>query len=600
MLCKRGLQSRRARWGVGGMLVAALILTGCSQGTGIPSASNPTSGQALRTSSSPPSGRARSTFRRVGQRPRARSGRTRRNRMDCNLNILAGLDHDEPIYDGDFADPSALAVSNTLYFYASSSSPSTYDHGANVPVIALSRGDGFSGRFLGDALPKVPSWTVSGYQWGPDVWERPDGTYVLYYSTPATVPLGCLASPPAHGCVKTTHGETNAECISRATATTPTGPFVDNSTSAFICPLDEGGAIDPSVFVASDGTPWLLWKSDGDCCDESTSIYTQQLSSDGLSTAGPPHRLLGATQPWEDKLVEAPTMIQDGNHYWLFYSGSLWGHKTYGIGIASCESVTGPCTKPLDHAWVSSDADGVSDQGPGGEEFYETGSIVWMVHHGLAPGQTGNSAQRRLYVDLVAFPPGSSRTSPPGSRRRRWPRRRSTTETLLSRRTPRRHTSRCCTWRACRRPRVTQRSSQPGRRPAPTSPTRRATRTSSRRSRHANSRCTSPPWRSSWRLSTSALAHPRGHDNHGRCSEPVGPDELSTLHCPGVLAAHSFGTADPWPRKGVTSRPDPGSGRARLGTAWHAWHGPFQARVSPSAAPLHLVDQRLLNRGFQE
>jgi hypothetical protein len=99
-------------------------------------------------------------------------------------------------------------------------------------------------------------------------------------------------------------------------------------------------------------------------------------------------------------------MIQDGNRYWLFYSGSLWGHKTYGIGIASCESVTGPCTKPLDHAWVASDADGVSDQGPGGEEFYETGSILWMVHHGLAQGQSGNSAQRRLFVDLVAFPPG--------------------------------------------------------------------------------------------------------------------------------------------------------------------------------------------------
>ena len=218
--------------------------------------------------------------------------------------------------------------------------------------------------------------------------------------------LGGLASPPAHGCVKTTHGETNGECISRAVAATPSGPFVDDSTSAFICPLDEGGAIDPSVFVASNGTPWLLWKSDGDCCDEPTSIYTQQLSGDGLSTAGPAQRLLRATQPWEDKLVEAPTMIQDGNRYWLFYSGSLWGHKTYGIGIASCESVTGPCTKPLDHAWVASDADGVSDQGPGGEEFYETGSIVWMVHHGLAPGQTGNSAQRRLYVDLVAFPPG--------------------------------------------------------------------------------------------------------------------------------------------------------------------------------------------------
>jgi len=388
------------------LLVTALVLTGCSQGTKSQGSSSPTTAAGLTHVLTPsirtgqiyvPPGRS-ATKGPIGANPSQSQG--------LPLNILAGLNHNEPIYDGDFADPSALAVSNTLYFYASSSSPSTYDHGANVPAIALTRGDGFSGRFLGDVLPKVPSWTVSGYQWGPDVWERPDGTYVMYYSTPATVPLGCLASPPAHGCVKTTHGETNAECISRATATTPTGPFVDNSTAAFICPLDEGGAIDPSVFVAADGTPWLLWKSDGDCCDESAFIYTQQLSSDGLSTAGPPHQLLGATQPWEDKLVEAPTMIQDGRHYWLFYSGSLWGHKTYGIGIASCESVTGPCTKPLDHAWVSSDADGVSDQGPGGEEFYETGSIVWMVHHGLARGQTGNSAQRRLYVDLVAFPPG--------------------------------------------------------------------------------------------------------------------------------------------------------------------------------------------------
>ncbi len=247
---------------------------------------------------------------------------------------------------------------------------------------------------------------MSGYQWGPDVWARPDGTYVMYYSTPATVPLGCLAKPPANGCVKTVGGWTNAECVSRATATNPTGPFVDNSTSAFICPIDEGGAIDPSVFVDAKGTPWLLWKSDGDCCDEPTYIYSQQLSPDGLSTVGPAHRLLGATQPWEDRLVEAPSMIEDHDHFWLFYSGSLWGHKTYGIGIARCESVVGPCTKPLDHAWVASRSDGVGDQGPGGEEFYQTGSIVWMVHHGLAPGQTGNSAQRRLYVDLIAFPPG--------------------------------------------------------------------------------------------------------------------------------------------------------------------------------------------------
>jgi hypothetical protein len=68
--------------------------------------------------------------------------------------------------------------------------------------------------------------------------------------------------------------------------------------------------------------------------------------------------------------------------------------------------VTGPCSKPLGHAWLSASTPGQSAPGPGGEEFFEIGGVVWMVHHALAPGQSGNLAQRRLYVDLVAFPPG--------------------------------------------------------------------------------------------------------------------------------------------------------------------------------------------------
>jgi hypothetical protein len=102
-------------------------------------------------------------------------------------------------------------------------------------------------------------------------------------------------------------------------------------------------------------------------------------------------------------------MIQNGSSFWLFYSANLWGTDGYGIGVASCVSVTGPCTKPLDHAWLSSEANGSqSDPGPGGEEFFQVGGLIWMVHHGLAPGQSGVEAQRRLYVDLVAFPSGET------------------------------------------------------------------------------------------------------------------------------------------------------------------------------------------------
>jgi len=323
------------------------------------------------------------------------------------LDVLSGLLDDQPIYNGDFADPFVLRTPDSLFVYASNTTTTQYAEGVHVPVIELSRDSGFEGQYLGDALPTLPTWTVPGYQWAPAVWTRPDGTYVLYYSTPATIPLGCLGKTPPAGCVQSINGPTSAMCISRATSTSPAGPFVDNSTSAVVCPVKEGGAIDPSVFVTGGGTPWLLWKSDGDCCNLPTTIYVQQLSADGLSVVGRAHPLIGASQGWEGGLVEGPSMIEQGGTHWLFYSANRWGTDDYGIGIARCGSVTGPCTKIFDHSWLSSSPeDSQRDPGPGGQEFFQAGGLIWMVHHGLAPGQTGDNAQRRLYVDLISFPSG--------------------------------------------------------------------------------------------------------------------------------------------------------------------------------------------------
>ncbi len=319
------------------------------------------------------------------------------------LSILSGLLHKEPIYNGDFADPYALVDGTTVYAYATNTTGGPNAKPAHIPVIAITRSTGFAGHYLGDALPTLPKWTVSGYQWAPSVWARPDGTFVMYYSTPATDPLNCIYKSTNPGCVTTSHGPNTAMCISRATSTSPSGPFVDDSAGPFVCPYQEGGAIDPSIYVRSDGTPWLLWKSDGDCCNQPTYIYSQQLSPDGLSTVGIPHELIGATQPWEGGLVEAPSMIKENSVYWLFYSANLWGTPNYSIGIAACTSVIGPCAKPLDRAWHVS-TNRANGQGYGGSEFFQTGDLIWMVHHGLVPGQAGNYAQRRLYVDLLVFP----------------------------------------------------------------------------------------------------------------------------------------------------------------------------------------------------
>ncbi len=121
-------------------LLAAVVLAGCSQAAGPKSSTGTTApdlGRVLKPSGVrtaqvyAPSGRS-ATKGLIDSSPSREGG--------LPLNILEGLESDGPIYDGDFADPTALPDKSTLYFYASSSQASKYDPGANVPVIALPRG----------------------------------------------------------------------------------------------------------------------------------------------------------------------------------------------------------------------------------------------------------------------------------------------------------------------------------------------------------------------------------------------------------------------------------------------------------------------------
>jgi len=58
-------------------------------------------------------------------------------------------------------------------------------------------------------------------------------------------------------------------------------------------------------------------------------------------------------------------MIQSGNTYWLFYSANMWGTDNYGIGVARCTFVVGPCAKPLDHGSRRRLPGGRATRGPG-------------------------------------------------------------------------------------------------------------------------------------------------------------------------------------------------------------------------------------------
>lgn len=282
-----------------------------------------------------------------------------------------------PSFDGDFADPFVLATDDGFYAYA------TNTGSANVPVLYASR-DG--GEYLGDALPQVPEWTNELWNWAPSV-AAVDDSYVMYYTT--------------------RHEASGRQCISVAVSDDPAGPFVDDSTEPLICTLEEGGSIDPSPFTDSDGTRWLLWKSDGNCCGVPTRIYAQPLTDDGLATAGAPVELIRNDQPWERDVVEGPSMIEVDGEYHLFYSANRWDTEDYAVGHAVCESVTGPCVKDPE-PWLAADPD-AGVVGPGGLEVVDLANdrADLVVYHGWTDGEVGyENGQRALFVEPIRWVDG--------------------------------------------------------------------------------------------------------------------------------------------------------------------------------------------------
>lgn len=295
-------------------------------------------------------------MRTLGQKGMVLSAQTPDDRLANGLTPLP----DAPLFAGDYADPYVLAVGPKLYLYTTN----TVD--ANVPVLVSAAG--VVAAPLGDALPELPAWTEPGLVWAPSVLRTSDG-YVLYYTSLDT--------------------ESGHQCIGAAFATTPRGPFVDDRESAFVCQRSLGGTIDASPFMADDGTKWLLYKNDGNCCDITTELWIQRLADDGLSTKGAPVSLLATDADWEGPLIEGPSMIQAGDHYWLLYAANDWNSDRYATGAARCASPTGPCTK-LAEPLLASRGD---TAGPGGAEvFTDARGKDWIVYHAWVGDEIGYEA----------------------------------------------------------------------------------------------------------------------------------------------------------------------------------------------------------------
>jgi hypothetical protein len=271
------------------------------------------------------------------------------------------------VYHFDFPDPFILAVGSEYFGFATNSAA------GNIQIIQSS--DLTHWSTVGDALPREPAWAAPGATWAPSVLQR-GGTFVLYYSA--------VYSP------------TGEQCISEAVATRPQGPYADSSSQPLICQTALGGSMDPSPFVDADGTPYLVWKSQG-AGGQPPTLWSQQLSPDGTAlVSGRSTSMLTPDLGWQGGVVEGPDLVRADGQYLLFYSANNWRTTRYAVGVARCAGPLGPCAETSDQPLLASQP---TFSGPGGPSvFTGVDGQLQLAFHAWLPGKVGFPNSRLLFI----------------------------------------------------------------------------------------------------------------------------------------------------------------------------------------------------------
>jgi beta-xylosidase len=284
--------------------------------------------------------------------------------------------YENPVHAGDFPDPFVLRTDRLYYAYA------TNVGGANVP--AMRSVDLVHWDQIGDVMPTLPAWAAAnrGLTWAPTLVEL-ESQYVLFYTA--------------------RDSKKGLQCLGRAVASSPAGPFVDNSTQPFLCQYSLGGSIDPEVFKDADGSLYLIWKNDGNCCHLPVSLWSQRLGPDASALTGERAELVRRDQAWEGPLIEGPSMWHANDRYYLLYSANWYDSDRYAVGYALCDTPAGPCRKPQDGPILRTAAGAA---GPGGAAFFaDTNGSVWIAYHAWSPPVVGyaSGGARSLRLDRVDF-----------------------------------------------------------------------------------------------------------------------------------------------------------------------------------------------------
>lgn len=286
-----------------------------------------------------------------------------------------------------FPDPTLLDEGGKTYAFG------TVDGaGHQVPVTSsddFNSWSSISDSFPSAGVPAFSSWAAPNTVWAPDINKLTDydGSYAMYYS-PALSSNGAI------------------HCIGLARSANIAGPYNDSSSEPWICPQEQGGAIDAAGFLDDDGKRYVLYKIDGPaaanggyCASPAntprTPIMIQRTEADGYTKVGDPVQIYDNNGVDDRYQTEAPSLLKgsDGT-YFLFFSTGCYDDNSYTTSYATS---TSGILGPYEDRQVLLRSGDFDQSGPGGMDIAADGSGRAVYHslkadNDISQGRVMNTA----------------------------------------------------------------------------------------------------------------------------------------------------------------------------------------------------------------
>lgn len=263
-----------------------------------------------------------------------------------------------------FADPFILYHDGVYYVYGTSSDngfEAFYTDRADMkywkkhPARILSKEDSYADRWF----------------WAPEVYyDSADKIFYLYYSA------------DEHICV--------------ATGTSPLGPFRQTVKA----PMRSEKSIDSSLFIDSDGTPYLYFVR----FTGGNVIWVAELEKDLMTVKeNTLTKCIEAELPWETiqaKVAEGPSVLKRGSVYYMIYSANHYQNQDYAVGYATASSPFGPWIKSAGNPILRRPQANLVGTGHGAPFIDADGKLRYVFH---AHSTTSTVQPRKLYITDMAI-----------------------------------------------------------------------------------------------------------------------------------------------------------------------------------------------------